>query len=479
MKILFVATEAHPFIKTGGLGDVVGALSKSLATLGNDVRVIIPKYKEIKNSYKEKFTFIKNYSVKVGWRNQYCGLEELKENGVTYYFIDNEYYFNRDGLYGYYDDGERFAFFDIAALETLKEINWYPDVIHCHDWQTAMVPVLYKLQYQYEKNYGGIRTAYSIHNLLFQGNYPKEVLPDFFGYDYEAFNNGSLELYGALSYMKGGIVYSDKVLTVSNSYSEEIKTAWYGEKLDGILRDKGWDLKGILNGIDYEEYDPERDRAICKNFNVDSLELKGENKKALQRELGLEVNEEIPMIAMVSRLTEQKGIKLLMEVIDKLLWDGNLQFVILGTGEKYYEEFFRELEERHRGWVSANIYFDNNLAHRIYAGADMFFMPSTFEPCGLGQLIALRYGTIPIVRETGGLKDTVIPYNEYEKTGNGFSFANLSAEELYNITKYALETYYKKEHWNGIVKNAMNSNNSWEKSSLEYMNLYKDFTGKE
>lgn len=474
MKILFSATEAYPFIRTGGLGDVIGALSKELSKLGEDVRVIIPKYKGIKEDLKNKINYIKHIFVDVGWRHQYCGIEELKVNNVQFYFIDNEYYFNRDNLYGYYDDAERFAFYDRAVLEILKAINWYPDIIHCNDWQCGMIPVLYKLEYRNKDEYPDIKFIYSIHNLLFQGNFGKEILGELFGYDLQQFNNGGLSFNDGISYMKGGINYSEKVLTVSYTYAEEIKTPEYGECMDELLRNKGGDLKGILNGIDYEEYNPLTDELIEKRYDINSIESKMENKLALQRELGLEENKNIPIISIVSRLTSQKGIDLIKEIIDCVLTK-EVQFIVLGTGEWDYEEFFKGLEKRYPNKVATRIIFDNKLSHKIYAGSDMFLMPSKFEPCGLGQLIALRYGNVPIVRETGGLKDTIEAYNKFEFTGNGFSFYNYSSIELKNCIFEALEIYKRKDEWNNLVKTAMSCDNSWKKSALEYKRIYESF----
>ncbi|MGG7179454.1 glycogen synthase GlgA [Clostridium paraputrificum] len=476
MKVLLVASESHPFIKTGGLGDVVGALPKSLVKNGNDVRVIIPKYKNINNKIKEKLNFIKWFMVQVGWRSQYCGVFEYKEAGVTYYLLDNEYYFGRDALYGYYDDGERFAYYDRAVLEFIKEINWQPDIIHCNDWHTGMIPVMLKLEYVRDDFYRSIKTVFSIHNMLFQGVFSPEVLPELFGYDMEPFNNGSLEFYGGVSFMKGGINYADKISTVSYTYADEIKTPQYGEKLDGLLRERGYAIKGILNGIDYEEYDPYNDPYIYKSFENGGIEDKQVNKLALQKELSLPVNKDIPMIGIVSRLTNQKGLDLIVNIADRLL-QSNIQLVILGTGDNHYEEHFKNVQYRYKDKVSTNIMFDNGLAHRIYASCDMFLMPSLFEPCGLGQLMALRYGAVPIVRETGGLKDTISPYNQYNGVGNGFSFNNFNSNELLMITEYALRIYEDKDRWKSIVSQAMNSNNSWDKSAGEYSELYVEVIG--
>lgn len=472
MKVLFAASEAHPFIKTGGLGDVMGALPKSLVKLGVDVRVVIPKYKGIKEELKQKLQFIKWFTVSVGWRNQYCGVFQYQYKGVIYYFIDNEYYFNRDGLYGYFDDGERFAFFNRAVLEFIKEVDWQPDLINCNDWQTGMVPVLLNLEYKGDEFYSKIKTVFSIHNLLFKGSFSPKVLPELFGYDYMPLVNGSVELDGAVSFLKGGLNYCDQITTVSNTYAEEIKTQQYGEGLDGFLRSKGHYLMGIVNGIDYEEFNPQDDKLIFKNFNINSIDSKVENKLELQKELGLPQKKDAPMIGLISRLTHQKGCDLIVNMIDRLL-QRDIQLVILGTGDYWYEETFKNLQYRYPDKVSANIKFDNTLAHKIYAATDMFLMPSLFEPCGLGQLIALRYGSIPIVRETGGLKDTISPYNQYNGVGNGFGFKNFNSNELMQIMEYALTIYSDKNAWNNIIRQAMNSDNSWEKSAMQYKWLYE------
>ena len=475
MNILIVASEAHPFIKTGGLGDVIGALPKALKDLGVDVRVVIPNYRDIKKEIKESLTYIDNFSVNVGWRTQYCGILEYEYDGVQFYLLDNEYYFKRGGLYGYYDDGEKFAFFDRAVLEFIKHIDWVPDIVHCNDWQTGMIPVLHKLEYIKEEKFKNIKTIFSIHNLFFKGMFSKEVLPELFGYDYEAFNNGSLELYGAVSFLKGAINYADKITTVSKSYAEEIKTPEYGEELDGLLRYRSSVLEGIVNGIDYEEYNPEEDKYIYSKYSIDNIQNKSINKENLQKELGLPVNKDVAMIGLVSRLTHQKGCDLIINILEELLKE-EVQVVILGTGDSMYEDGFKSFQNRYPKMVNANIRFSNELAHKIYASSDMFLMPSLFEPCGLGQLIALRYGSVPIVRETGGLKDTVVPYNEYEGTGNGFGFKNYRFDELINITKYALGIYKDKNKWNSIVRQSMSSDNSWEKSAMEYIRIYDELS---
>ena len=356
-------------------------------------------------------------------------------------------------------------------MEFIKHIDWVPDIVHCNDWQTGMIPVLHKLEYIKEEKFKNIKTIFSIHNLFFKGMFSKEVLPELFGYDYEAFNNGSLELYGAVSFLKGAINYADKITTVSKSYAEEIKTPEYGEELDGLLRYRSSVLEGIVNGIDYEEYNPEEDKYIYSKYSIDNIQNKSINKENLQKELGLPVNKDVAMIGLVSRLTHQKGCDLIINILEELLKE-EVQVVILGTGDSMYEDGFKSFQNRYPKMVNANIRFSNELAHKIYASSDMFLMPSLFEPCGLGQLIALRYGSVPIVRETGGLKDTVVPYNEYEGTGNGFGFKNYRFDELLNITKYALGIYKDKNKWNSIVRQSMSSDNSWEKSAMEYIRIY-------
>ena len=477
MNVLLVAAEANPFIKTGGLGDVMGALPKALKEKGVEARVVIPKYKGIRADLLQKMEFKSWMTVPVGYRQMYCGIFECYHDGITYYLLDNEYYFGRDGLYGYYDDAERFAFFDRAVLMFMKQVNWKPDVIHCNDWQTGMIPVLYKLEYCKDPFYWRTKNVYSIHNLLFQGIFDPKILPEVFGYTLEQYQNHILEFDKGVSFMKGGIIFADKITTVSYTYANEIKTLEYGEGLQNVLREKEYALCGILNGIDYEEFNPYEDPYIYKCFEKDFNEDKKYNKQELQKELGLPVNSDIPVIGLVTRLTRQKGIDLVLYMLERLLPYENVQVVILGNGDRDYEECFWNLESRYRDKVSANIRFDNTLAHKIYASCDMFLMPSLFEPCGLGQLIALRYGTIPIVRETGGLKDTVAPYNEHTGIGNGFSFKNFNGDELLMITKYAISTYYDKWRWNSIVNQALNTDNSWEKSAISYKGLYEEIVG--
>jgi len=475
MRILFVASEAGPFAKSGGLGDVAGALPKELAKKGAEVRVVLPKYKNINWEMKDKIGFNKWFTVKVGWRERFCGVWECFYNGVTYYLLDNEYYFNRDNFYGYYDDAERFAFFDRAVLDMLRQIDWQPDLIHCNDWQTGMLPVLLKFQYKREDSfYWNIKTVFSIHNIAFQGIFDPTVLPELFGFDMELYNNTALKFDDGISYMKGALYYSDIITTVSNTYAGEIQTEFYGERLDGVLRDRSYALRGIVNGIDFDEYDPRTDNKIVQNYDINSIRKKVKNKLKLQEQLGLEVSENTPMIAMVTRLTKQKGLDLVTKVLERIINENDIQVVVLGTGECGYEDYFKWLDYSYGNNVSANIKFDSELANRIYAASDMFLMPSLFEPCGLGQLIALRYGSIPIVRETGGLKDTINPYNKYTGDGNGFSFAGFDDTELYNTLKYALWVYGDKIQWRKLIKQAMKCDNSWNVSANKYLSLYQE-----
>ena len=472
LKVLFVAAEAVPFIKTGGLADVAGSLPKALTAQGVDIRVVMPKYENIPQEYQKKMKHIGETTVDLSWRKQYCGISKLEQEGVPFYFIDNEYYFKRSGLYGYDDDAERFAFFSKAVFEILPLIDFVPDIIHCNDWHAGMVSVFLKDQYHFK--YPRMKSVYTIHNLRYQGVFDKEIIGDILGIDWKHFHEGGIEFDGAVNYMKSGIVYSDFITTVSQSYAEEIKCPFYGEQLDALLREKSHCLAGIINGIDYDVYDPRKDGNIYRKYSTENVYDKVENKVKLQEKLGLPQNRSIPMIGIVARLVAPKGLDLIAHVIEELISGENLQIVILGTGESHYEELFRNLAWKYPRKVSANIMFDNELAQQIYASADMFLMPSQYEPCGIGQLIALKYGTIPIVRETGGLKDSVKAYNKYDGTGNGFSFANYNAHELLYAIKKALGAYDDKAVWQGIIKNAMKSDFSWSRSAKQYLKLYEN-----
>lgn len=474
MKVLFVAAEGVPFIKSGGLADVIGSLPKALKEKDVNVKVILPLYKEITEKYGDKLKYKTNINIRLAWRNKYCGVFKMKHEGVSFYFIDNEYYFNRDGIYGYFDDAERFAFFSKASLEILKVIDYKPDVIHLHDWHTAFASVFLKSHFLYDDYYKDMKTLFTIHNLHYQGVFSKEILGNILDIGEEHFTNESLEYHGAVNSMKGGLFYSDKISTVSKTYAKEITYSYFGEGLDGVLRKRERDLTGIINGIDEKEYNPADDEYIYKEYSYKNIENKLENKIKLQEELNLEVNKEIPMIAIVSRLVAIKGIDLIMHIMEEMLDTLDVQVVVLGTGDKKYEDGFKYFENKYKGKLSANIKFNNELAHKIYAGADMFLMPSQLEPCGLSQLISMRYGTIPIVRETGGLKDTVKYYSKETNEGNGFTFNTFNAHDMFFTIKKAIEAYQDKNVWKKIVKNAMKADYSWDKSADEYIEIYKD-----
>lgn len=473
-KVLFVASECVPFIKTGGLADVVGSLPKYINKDEFDVRVMIPKYVAIPEQYKNQMQYKAHFYMDLAWRRQYVGILELYMNGVTFYFIDNEFYFNGVTPYGdIHEDIEKFAFFCKAALSALPVIDFRPDIIHCHDWQTGLIPVFLHDKFQGGAFYRGIKSVMTIHNLKFQGVYDKKTIRDITALPDYFFTPDKLEAYGDANYLKGGIVYADYITTVSDTYAEEIKMPFYGEGLDGLMRARSNCLEGIVNGIDYNEYNPETDPFIIQHYNAKNFRKeKAKNKRALQEELGMEVNDKKFMIGIVSRLTGQKGFDLIDYVIEEICAP-DTQLVVLGTGEAKYENLFRHYEWKYKDRVSANIYYNNERSHRIYASCDAFLMPSLFEPCGLSQLMSLRYGTVPIVRETGGLKDTVEPYNEFEGTGTGFSFKNYNAHEMMGMIRYAKNVYYeKRREWNKMVDRCMAVDFSWNTSAKRYENLY-------
>ena len=474
-KILFVASESVPFIKTGGLADVVGSLPKYFDKQKYDVRVMLPKYMCMKEEWKNKLAYRTHFYMDLNWRQQYVGILELQHEGITFWFVDNEYYFSGAKPYGdICYDIEKFAFFSKAALSALPLLDFRPDIIHCHDWQTGLVPV-YLDNFRYGNEFfRGIKTVMTIHNLKFQGIWDKKTVRDITGLPDYYFSPDKLEANKDANYLKGGIVYADRVTTVSATYAEEIKMPFYGEKLDGLMRARSNCLSGIVNGIDYDEFNPETDPDIARNFNVDNFRKeKVKNKIALQKELGLAEDPKMMMIGVVSRLTDQKGFDLVSCVMDELCQDA-IQIVVLGTGEEQYENMFRHFAWKYPDKVSAQIYYSEPMSHKIYASCDAFLMPSLFEPCGLSQLMSLRYGTVPIVRETGGLKDTVEPYNEYEKTGTGFSFANYNAHEMMATVRYAEQIYYdKKRDWNKIAERGMQQDFSWNNSARLYEELYE------
>ncbi|KWX70034.1 glycogen synthase GlgA [Paenibacillus jilunlii] len=469
MKVLFAAAEAHPFVKTGGLADVIGALPKALKGEGVDVRVILPKYRGIPEKFVSQMEHVAALTVPVGWRNQYCGIERIVYDGIPVYFIDNEYYFGRDGIYGYMDDGERFSFFNRAVLECLETLDFQPDVLHCHDWHAAVIPMLLQAHYRHNPFYSEIRTVFTIHNLLYQGVFPYSVLGELLGLDDSYFLG--VEYYGNVNFMKAGIVYSDHITTVSPTYSEEIRTAYYGYGLDGLLSSRADSLSGIVNGIDTKIYNPASDPQIYTRYRT-NLAKKAENKIALQQELGLPVAPYIPLVAMVTRLVDSKGLDLLTRVLDELLYYDDIQFVLLGTGDEVYERWFREAQWRYPTKLSSQILFSDALSRKIYAASDLFLMPSKFEPCGIGQLLALRYGSIPVVRETGGLNDTVHAYNEVTGEGNGFTFKDYNAHDMMYTLRRAVSFYHKPEHWKKVTKNAFAGDYSWNVSAQQYMEIY-------
>ena len=473
MKILFTASECVPFVKTGGLADVVGALAPVLAKQGHDVRVIMPLYASIPEKYTEQMTHVCDFEVELGWRKQYCGIEMIEQDGVKWYFMDNKYYFGRPYIYGMGgDEYERFGFFCRGSLNFLPIVDFQPDVIHAHDWQSGMVPALLKIQYAHLPFFADIKTMYTIHNLQYQGVFGINQVKDILGLGDSLWTDDKLECYGCANFMKAALVYSDLITTVSPSYSEEIQTAYYGERLDGLLRARKHQVFGVLNGIDMVDYDPAIDARIAKTYTADDLSGKAACKAALQEKLGLDVNPDTPIIGMVGRLSNQKGLDLVDYIIGDLLKQ-DVQLVVLGMGESRYVNLFSWAEGEYKGKVAARFAMDHALAHQIYAGCDMFLMPSQFEPCGLSQLIALRYGTIPIVRETGGLRDTVLSYNEFTGEGNGFSFFNYNAHNMLNVINRAID-YYKnhKDVWGLLQQRGMTGDYSWTNSAGKYVELY-------
>lgn len=477
MKVLFVASECVPFSKTGGLADVVGALPKEIKKSGVDVRVITPLYSAIPEKWRSKMEHLLYFYVNLGWRRQYVGIEKLTVNDITYYFVDNEYYFGRSYIYGLGgDEGERFAFLARAVMEALPKIDFVPDVLHCHDWQTGLIPALLEIQYRVLKPYQKIKTVFTVHNLQYQGIFPIDQIEELVSLGGLAYTPDHLEFYGQCSFMKGGLTFAQKITTVSPTYSEEIKTAYYGERLDGLMRERAQDLTGILNGIDTEEYDPKTDPLIESRFGPDSMDKKLANKISLQRELGLQEGADIPLIGMVGRLSSQKGLDLIERVLDGLMATG-CQLAVLGMGEDRYVDLFNWAQWKYAGRIASRIEMNHTLAHRIYAGADMFLMPSMFEPCGLSQMISMRYGTLPVVRETGGLRDTVLSYNEITGAGNGFTFLNYNAHDMLHVVERAVDCYRNHpDVWKRLMERAMRGEYGWDQSAHHYVDLYKELT---
>ena len=477
MKILFAASECVPFIKTGGLADVVGALSPVLRERGHDVRVILPLYAAIPEKYTKDMKLECEFEVELCWRRQYCGIKSLVYQGVTFYFVDNNYYFGRPYIYGLGgDEYERFGFFSRAVIDALVHLDFRPDVVHCHDWQTGMIPALLKIQYAHFPFYQDMKTVYTIHNLQYQGVFPIKAVQDTLGLGDSLFTADKLECYGCANYMKAGLVYADELTTVSPSYADEIQTAFYGERLDGLLRARKDQLSGILNGIDINDYDPAKDPMIYANFDPYHLGGKERCKEELQKELGLRVEPNTPLVGIISRLSNQKGLDLVECVIRELMGTG-IQLVVLGMGEAKYTNLFSWAESEYPGRLAARFAMNHQLAHRIYAGSDMFLMPSQFEPCGLSQMIALRYGSVPIVRETGGLRDTVLSYNKFTDAGNGFSFFNYNAHDMLHTVRRAVH-YYKnnREVWYKLIVRGMTGDYSWFSSAGKYLELYEKVT---
>ena len=475
MQIVFASAECAPFVKTGGLGDVAGSLPAALVHAGAEVIVMVPKYATIKDEYKAQMEHFSDFYVSLGWRNEYCGLEKLERDGVTYMFIDNERYFARDYPYGFFDDGERFAFFSKAITESLQHLpaGFECDILHCNDWQTALAPVFLREFYQGLPLYDRVKTVFSIHNVAFQGQFSDTVMEDILGVAHIPAAASQLRCDAcSINYMLGALRYADAITTVSPTYANEIQTPEFGEGLDGVLRERSYALQGILNGIDVAGFDPATDKRIAANYTVEDRSGKAVCKAKLQEELGLEVRDDRPLMVMVTRLTRQKGLDLVMYALDRIL-AGGVQVAVLGTGDRDYEDGLRYFQDKYPGTMAARIEFDPALSQRMYSAADMFLMPSKFEPCGLSQIIAMRYGTLPIVRETGGLKDTVIPYNEYTGEGTGFSFSNFNGDEMGDAVFRAARLFWdNRDAWNQLVTQAMSQDFSWTRSADKYLDLY-------
>lgn len=475
MQIVFASAECAPFVKTGGLGDVAGSLPAALVRAGAEVIVMVPKYATIKDEYKAQMEHFSDFYVSLGWRNEYCGLEKLEHDGVTYMFIDNERYFARDYPYGFFDDGERFAFFSKAITESLQHLpaGFECDILHCNDWQTALAPVFLREFYQGLPLYDRVKTVFSIHNVAFQGQFSDTVMEDILGVAHIPAAASQLRCDAcSINYMLGALRYADAITTVSPTYANEIQTPEFGEGLDGVLRERSYALQGILNGIDVAGFDPATDKRIAANYTVDDRGGKAVCKAKMQEELGLEVRDDRPLMVMVTRLTRQKGLDLVMYALDRIL-AGGVQVAVLGTGDRDYEDGLRYFQDKYPGTMAARIEFDPALSQRMYAAADMFLMPSKFEPCGLSQIIAMRYGTLPIVRETGGLKDTVIPYNEFTGEGTGFSFSNFNGDEMGDAVFRAARLFWdNRDAWNQLVTQAMSQDFSWTRSADKYLDLY-------
>lgn len=475
--VLFVAAEATPFAKSGGLGEVIGSLPRALRRLGVDARVVMPLYRSVPPGLKADMALLREFTVPVGWRRQYCGLHTLRHRDVPFYFLDNEYYFARPALYGYHDEAERFAYFARAVLEAVPHMGFAPAILHCHDWHTGLVPAYLAARYRHLAPWRGTRAVFTIHNLKYQGIFTKAIMGDIVDLGWEHFTIDGLEFYDQVSFMKAGINYADRVTTVSPGYAEEIRHPFYGEQLDGLLRRRGGTLTGILNGIDCESYDPATDPALFHRYDAADPDGKLENKCRLQAALGLPVSRATPLVAVVSRLVRQKGLDLIIRVHEEMLALG-IQLVVIGDGDDWYRAFFWDAAHRHPDQI-VPLAYDETMARRAYAAADLFLMPSLFEPCGLAQLTAMRYGALPLVRETGGLRDTVVPYDPCTGAGNGFSFANYNAHDMLHTLGWALSLYGNRPVWRSLVRAAMAGDFSWARSAQRYRDLYDQLVPKE
>ncbi len=473
MKVLYVASEVAPFVKTGGPADVAGSLPQALSQQGCEVSVVCPRYSQIGKEWLSKMELVETTYVQLAWRSQYCGIYRLKKDNIDYYFIDNEYYFDRKQIYGEYDDAERFAFFSHAVLDMLPIIGLYPDIINCNDWQTALVPVYFSLYYKFSSIYRKIKTVFTIHNIQYQGQFGDQITDYVLGIDRYQFDNGFLQQDGDVNMMKAAIVCSDRVTTVSETYAKEIQTPFYGFSLDPVLRWYNGKVSGIINGLDIKYYDPETDTHLFCNYGIDTLDDKKKNREGLLEMCGLKADDDTMVIGMIGRLVSQKGLDLIQSVLGEIL-SMNVRLIVLGTGDYGYEQMFLDA----KGWapdkLSANIMFNNDLANKIYAGADLLLMPSMFEPCGLTQMIAMRYGTLPLVRETGGLKDTVVPYNQYTGTGVGFTFSAFNAHDMLHVLQEAIDVFlHKKDAWRAMQIDGMKGDYSWTASAAKYVEVYK------
>ncbi len=473
MNVLFVTSEAAPFAKTGGLGDVMGALPQAVSKANHQVRVMMPLYAGINAEWRAQLKFVKYIYVPLAWRNLYCGLFELKRDGITYYFLDNEYYFSRGDLYGAFDDGERFAFFSRAVVSMMTELgNWLPDIVHCHDWQTALVPIYMRTLCASLPPYDKMKTVFTIHNIEYQGRYDMSLMDTVFGLPFELVSSGTMEFKGGISLMKGAIELADRITTVSPTYAEELQYGFYAKGLEGVIEVNRDKFTGILNGIDMDVYNPATDASLATKYDYNSLDKKLECKRDLQRLLGLAQNDETPLVCMVTRLVAHKGLDLVVSRLDSMM-DMDIQFAILGRGDWHYEHLFENMQHSYSGRLSANVTYNPTLAMKMYAGADIFLMPSQSEPCGLAQMIAMRYGTLPLVRETGGLKDTVVPYSPSNKESNGFGFANYNADDMAHVVYTASQLYQDKSAWRKLQKVGMTKDFAWDTSAKKYIALYE------